>query len=124
MWELYLITRLNAVENLFTACLIIGIVSLCFSTIPYVGMCSYPDDDFPKKMFNTLKKCGLIFLPIGMLGLTFVPNTKDMLLIYGGGTIIEYCQENNELKQIPDKTITIINQLLDDYIKDNEQHKH
>ena len=39
-----------------------------------------------------------------------------MLIIYGVGGTVEYLQNNETAKQIPDKTLQCIDKLLEDYL--------
>jgi predicted PurR-regulated permease PerM len=51
--------------------------------------------------FATLVISSLIFV--------FVPSTKEAVLIWGVGSTIDYLQENETAKQIPDKCINALN---------------
>jgi hypothetical protein len=51
--------------------------------------------------FATLVISSLIFV--------FVPSTKEALLIWGVGSTIDYIQENETAKQLPDKCINALN---------------
>jgi hypothetical protein len=51
--------------------------------------------------FATLVISSLIFV--------FVPSTKEALLIWGVGSTIDYLQENETAKQLPDKCINALN---------------
>jgi len=41
------------------------------------------------------------------------PTTNDLLLIYGGGEVLEYLQGNDKVKELPDKTVEMLDQWLD-----------
>ena len=44
-----------------------------------------------------------------------------MYMIYGVGSVIDYYQDSDEAKKLPDKTIKMLNQLCDKYIKEEEK---
>ena len=59
----------------------------------------------------------------GLLILAFVPTRKDLYLIYGMGTIIDYAKENEKVREIPDKAIeTIIEWMEVNKEEDNGKH--
>jgi predicted PurR-regulated permease PerM len=55
--------------------------------------------------FTTLVISSLIFV--------FVPSTKEALLIWGVGSTIDYLQDNEVAKQLPDKCINALNDWVD-----------
>lgn len=123
MWELYFLTRLSCIQTVCAIMILVSLVMLAGYFSLLISSCDQESSDEIRflALSKTMRNWGLSLLIAGGLGVVFVPSTKDMLLIYGGGTIMEYCQDNKEIKQIPDKTVTIINSLLDEYIK--EQNK-
>lgn len=56
---------------------------------------------------------------IAILGVIFVPTTKDALMIYGVGSTLEYIKQNETAKELPDKCIEV----LDAYIESLNQKK-
>lgn len=41
------------------------------------------------------------------------PGTKELYLIYGAGTIVDYCKADSKVKEIPDKAVEALNRYLD-----------
>ena len=54
------------------------------------------------------------------IGWVFVPKTNEALLIYGVGTTIDYVDNNETIKQLPDKAVQALDKYLDSFNKDSE----
>ena len=54
-------------------------------------------------------KCSVITAFITGLIYVFTPSTKEAMLIWGVGSTIDYIQENETAKQLPDKCINALN---------------
>jgi CRISPR/Cas system-associated protein Cas10 (large subunit of type III CRISPR-Cas system) len=65
------------------------------------------------------KWIGIAFLTSAVL-FVFTPNKKEMLMIYGGGTIIDYIQNNKELQKIPDNVVKALNKWLEEELDEND----
>lgn len=46
-----------------------------------------------------------------------------MYIIYGVGSVVDYLQENEEAKQLPDKTIKALNTFADKYKQTKEEEQ-
>lgn len=51
----------------------------------------------------------------------FVPSKKDMLMIYGLGSTIDYIKQNDAAKQIPDKCIDALDKFIDEYVNEDKK---
>ena len=58
-------------------------------------------------------RCAFATLVISSLIFVFVPSTKEAVLIWGVGSTIDYLQENETAKQLPDKCINALNDWVD-----------
>lgn len=112
MSEIYWLTRLDAVENVFAWCLVVGIVAtIGFSIAFFVNRYLFieEDDECGEKWMiycrKNLQRWTIPLIVVGALGLTFVPNTKQAFLIYGVGGGIDYLKENPTAQKLPDKVI-------------------
>lgn len=59
-------------------------------------------------------------LPMGLiaiLGVIFVPTTKDALMIYGVGSTLEYLKQNETAKELPDKCIDALDAWIEELNK-------
>lgn len=66
--------------------------------------------------FKALKRTMTSSLVIGLISLitlVFVPSKQDLYLIYGAGNVIDYCQGNPKVKELPDKAVEALNTWLD-----------
>lgn len=117
MNEIYWITILS---NLRTAALIIfaivaGVTILCVCIL--IGtMGTYDADEIDTIMGRKVKKITISSLIVGfiMLMITiFIPSKQDMYLIYGAGNVIDYCQDNPKVKELPDTAVEALNTWLD-----------
>lgn len=97
------IGKLEAVTRFaFIACIV-------FLTIFVVGMTvTHGDHNFDE---NTRKNFRKIVIMFGVFTLTlvgiwsFLPSEKDMYMIYGMGTVVDYCKNNQDIDSLPDNTI-------------------
>lgn len=117
MNELYWITRLEYIQILFTVLLIISVVAI------FTSVFSLASEDFEEDhpAWKIIKKAIPVAL-IALLGLVFVPSTKDMLLIYGIGGTVDFLKENPTAQQLPDKCIDALDKFMDEYM-DEENDK-
>ena len=58
-----------------------------------------------------------------LIAMCFVPSRQTLYEIYGFGTIVDYAQKNEELKQLPDKAIHAINLWLDTKLPNDNSNK-
>ena len=105
MRELYWLTRLEYIQNFLVIVMSVSGIALFISFIMWL-MANYVEE--AKLMlkwvigtFTTLVISSLIFV--------FVPTTKEAVLIWGVGSTIDYIQENETAKQLPDKCINALN---------------
>ena len=117
MNEIYWITRFNALNTIFTIVLVISSIILVVAIIGWLVNCD-EDYDFEKKARKTSKKVmkiSIISLIIGLFGVTFIPTTKEALLIYGVGGTIDYLKQNPTAKQLPNKCINALDKWVDSW---------
>ncbi len=113
MTEFYWITRLGALE---TACETIAglsglalIVSVLFATVFTID--NEPEIHKPAKRLTWV--FGIMF-SIAIIGVFFIPNKRDLMLIYGVGGTIEYAKKNPTVQQLPDKVVKALDAWLDE----------
>lgn len=114
MKELYFI---NLVGNInIAAWVIFGV--LCFAA--FFIMTAYFMEDIKdlllKKLTKPMIAVAVVCLVLGIL----LPTKKDMYIIYGVGSIVDYIQENDEARQLPDKTVKMLNALADKYTEEEK----
>lgn len=109
MNELYWLTRLEYIQNFLVIVMAISGIVTFFSFMFWV-LARYAEEI--RKSLLWLR-CAFTTLVISSLILVFVPSTKEALLIWGVGSTIDYLQENETAKQLPDKCIDALNEWVE-----------
>lgn len=117
MNELYWITTLGQINTVCWIFFALSILILLIAISSYFTF--YDEDDI--KISIKLIKVGMITMLISILGCTFIPSKEDLYLIYGAGTIVDYCKDNSNVKEIPDKAIDALNRYLDSIAEDKKE---
>ena len=65
-------------------------------------------------------KISLVACIISIIGIMFVPTTREALLIWGVGGTIDYIKENPTAKQIPDKCVKALDKWVDSFTKEDK----
>lgn len=121
MLELYLI-------NLFSTINVLALIGTIIFGIMYAGtkigyfLIRYGDRDIETSsaLKSPIKKCLICFL-ISLIFLVFVPSKEETLKIIGFGTIIDYIQSNDQVKELPDKCVEALNLYIDEYLPKKEK---
>jgi hypothetical protein len=105
MSELYWLTRLAYIQNFLVIVMSTSGIAMFLSFMLWMMA------DYAEEIRKTLLwlKCAFATLVISSLIFVFVPSTKEALLIWGVGSTIDYIQENETAKQLPDKCINALN---------------
>lgn len=118
---MYWFTRLDGLNTLFTIITLFAGIALLFLTVFYI-IASYDKDDPDaptyQKMFK--KFINILILPwtISLLGLLFVPSSKEMAMIY----VVPHISESQVIKQDVPELYDIGINALKDWLK-KEQPK-
>lgn len=114
MFEIYLLQRLDSINSLMCWGAAISLVVLLISLF----MFAYDDDGsfMPIEKLKNISKHVIISFIIFMLGVAFIPTTKEAYMIYGLGGTIDYIKENDKAKQLPDKFINYLDKWIDEEI--------
>ena len=105
MSGLYWLTRLEYIQNFLVIVMSVSGIAMFISFMSWM-MANYAEEI--RKSLLWLK-CTFTTLVISSLIFVFVPSTKEALLIWGVGSTIDYIQENETAKQLPDKCINALN---------------
>lgn len=105
MNELYWLTRLEYIQNFLVIVMSISGIVLFISFMMWM-LANYVEEaksalKWVVSSFVTLVISSLIFV--------FIPSTKEALFIWGVGSTIDFLQENETAKQLPDKCINALN---------------
>lgn len=116
MNELYWLTRLEYIQNFLVIVMSVSGIALFISFVMWL-MANYVEE--AKSMFKWMIS-SFTTLVISSLIFVFVPSTKEAVLIWGVGSTIDYIQENETAKQLPDKCINALN----DWVESLSDKKH
>lgn len=105
MNEIYWITRLDTIQNICIMFLIAGIVCIVVGIIRIF----LSEATTEQSITNKFKWIGIILTVIFTPLVMFVPSSRDAMLIFGVGPAIDYIQNNESVKQLPDKCINALN---------------
>lgn len=108
MSELYWLTRLEYIQNFLIIVMSISGIALFISCMLWL----VANTEEVRKSLSCLK-WAFATLVISSLIFVFVPTTKEAVLIWGVGSTIDYIQENETAKQLPDKCINALNDWVD-----------
>ena len=114
MKELYFI---NLIGNISIAAWVIFGV-LCFAAF-VVGIAYFMDDiedTLMKKISKSMIIVSVICLVLGIL----LPTKKECYIIFGIGSVVDYIQDNEDAKQLPEKTIKMLNALAEKYTEEEK----
>ena len=117
MNELYWLTTLGKLNTVCWIFFALGILILLVAISCYF---TYFDED-DLEIFIKSIKIGIATMLISVLGGTLIPSKEDLYLIYGAGTIVDYCKDSPKVKEIPDKAIDALNRYLDSITEDKKE---
>lgn len=127
MLELYLISRIGCIHNVF---IVASLLSIIIGIICYV-ISILKDDLTGEELCNELEKSKLrkfankMFVVFGfsILITAITPTKEQAYFIYGVGSTIDYIQSNPKARQIPDKCIDALNRWVDNLNEKVEYEK-
>ena len=107
MSELYWLSVLGNAQGVFIFLMIISVIGMFFSLLMYDS--EYNKDGKIAQSYKKVFKVSVITLCVTAILLIFTPSKKDMYLIMGVGTILDYTQENKAVQELPDKCVKALN---------------
>ena len=125
MEEIYWLTRLEGIRTLAVILLALAVIVFVIWMISYFATLDGFSSSDHEKVKAIGKKYAWKFFAVVFFSFavtTFVPEKREMLLIYGVGGTIDYIKSNDQAKQLPDKLIKKIDKLLE-IEDDNEEEK-
>jgi hypothetical protein len=120
MFDMYCLMKLDDIQTLF---FIISIILFILGFVFCIVMDAQENFfDFLKNHRNLSLLYTIIFIMSTLLA-TFLPSTKQMAAIIVVTKITNYIQNNEKLKQIPDKLIDLSNEWLDELSPNKKDKK-
>lgn len=108
MSELYWITVVGKLNTVFWV--IFGFCATTVMILSILYLIEYEEDHATTKKFMKLTIIGLIVCGLGGI---IIPGKNEAYVIYGAGTIMDYCKSDSKVKEIPDKAVDALNRYLD-----------
>jgi len=117
MLELYLISRIGVIHNFAIAMTII----FCVAAIAFLFNAIVTNDFSGEYYYSEWqrstsrkygKRCFIAFI-ISTLVAILTPTKNEAYIIYGVGGTIDYLQDNDKAKQIPDKCIDALDKWVE-----------
>ena len=127
MNELYLITVLSSLQVL---CVVLFAFSLAIGGILYFMTMDQDADKVSKSYdmtaYNAIRYRKRLFILAVVFGIftVLIPQKKDMYIIYGVGSTIDYIRSNDKAKQLPDKVINALNKWADELNSEEEENNY
>ena len=117
MNEIYWITVLGSLRTvaLIIFAMVTGVTILCVCIL-FSTMSAYDTDEIDEIAKRKVKKITVFSAIAGfilVIAMIFIPSKQDMYLIYGAGNVIDYCQDNPKVKELPDKAVEALDIWLD-----------
>lgn len=132
MFEIYLISRLTAIQNLFTIIAALDCFLFVFSIIflfiissdgkRMIGTSREDEYRYNMKLSKRLIRWTSSILVISVIGTTFIPTTKEALFIYGVGNTVDFIKSNPTAKQLPDKCVKALDRWVDSLNDNTEEN--
>ena len=138
MNEIYWITRLDGLNNFFTALIVICAFTSAISFIGWTIQHSWLEINSTNKNVSDVemnenrvtasifKRVFLWAFPILFISIfcnILTPSTKDAYAIYGIGSTIDYIKSNETAKQLPDKCIEALSKYVDSINVEDKNEK-
>lgn len=118
MSDLYWIFTLGGLHDFFVACLVISIgMFISFFIITAIAD-SKGDEDTQEKALN-IAAASFIVVILSTLLMIMIPSKKELYVIYGVGSTIEYLKSNPNAKELPDKCIKALERWADSVNEEN-----
>lgn len=120
MSDLYWIFTLGGLHDFFVACLVISIgMFISFFIITAIAD-SKGDEDTQEKALN-IAAASFIVVILSTLLMIMIPSKKELYVIYGVGSTIEYLKSNPNAKELPDKCIKALERWADSVNEENNK---
>lgn len=121
MSELYWLTRLDSIEVLLVLGIVFGIILLM---VGGMGSLIWSDDKDMTRRHIKIFKAGLITLVVSVILKIFVPTEKDAFLILGIGGTVDYLQNSEVAKELPDKCINALDAWVESFTEENKNNNY
>jgi hypothetical protein len=111
-WDVYWITRLDAIG------IVLGIFVTIFTVLSIFAWIPTITDDFVPEI-KRFYKLAVVVLIVSLLGFAFIPSTKEAAAIY----MIPKIVNNEQVQKLPDNAMKFLNGKFEEWINDMADKK-
>lgn len=124
MNEIYWLTRIAKISDVFEMAVVMGVVIFVLGLIlsPVIYDYCVESDCVKKIVLRIVKAFGIIYA-VCFIGYLFTPTSNEMLAIYGLGSTIDYIKSNDKAKELPNKVVDALERYVDAIAKEEEGKK-
>jgi hypothetical protein len=115
-WDIYWITRLDAINTTFCVTWAIILIVALFSPLIYITL---DDMSGNKKVFWKGVKISVVVFLVAIMMQVFTPSTKEFAAIY----LIPKIANNEQVQRVPDNFVKLLNSKMEEWIKSSIQTK-
>lgn len=115
MLELYLLSVLSTLKIIALVFVVVTGVATFISGVGKVITDPVEDASDYKSASKAFKLASPIFV-ISLILTLFCPSKPELYMIFGVGSAIDYLQSSDAAKQLPDKTLNVLNKMCDEYL--------
>lgn len=121
MSDIYWITRIGCLQSVFEVVVILGVVLLVAYLLlfPLVLDVYTESEEWAKKLIRKANKTFFVAWAISLIGYFFTPSQKELIVIYGVGSTIDYIKSSDKAQKLPDKAIEALTRYLDSVEKED-----
>lgn len=121
-WYLYLTAIIDKVGGLFFG-IALGAIIIAVVLMIFLAMESaeYEVREHPKT--KKIAKRFFIIAAVFSFLAAFTPSKKDLYIIFGVGTTIEYVKGNEKIQELPNKAIDALGSWFDSITEDNKKEE-
>lgn len=124
MKDLYWLTVLSNISDISIILIFFAAIAFLVFLVIHITISdgTYLDEGDRKVLSICRKglKTSLATTVVSILFCVFIPSKQDMLIIYGIGGTIDYIQDNDKVKELPDKVIDACDAYLESIIDKNK----
>ena len=120
MIELYLISVLGSLGLVSTIVAFISGIGFLIGGVAKQISDPIKDSEDYKASCNVFKVCKPIFIVTVSLSI-LIPSKRQLYMIFGVGPVIDNIQESEVAKQLPDKTLQVLDKWCDSYLKSTDK---
>lgn len=114
MKEIYWISRIGHLGDSCLTVSIVGVIAFALIILLFPMMVEMADEYDVKERFYRYIRYAVVVWLVSLLGNLFIPTRKEMIAIYGIGSVIDYVQSSDKAKALPDKAVEAITKYLEE----------